>query len=145
MSTTRDLVKFGNKMLGFYQSKNDAGQFLKSSTINSIVWAPHSVPTKSGEKNYFASDIHANVSYGMGWFVSRDITNNKEEDNLKYVFHTGGACGATSCLFIKPEEKHDEMSHNAATSGVVVAVLCNSQDVSDISKFTIQLANVYAE
>jgi hypothetical protein len=143
LSTTRDLAKFGNKMLEFYyqtQNNNDLKPMIKSSTIKSLLWSPQStipLENKRGEKNYFATDLDSTVSYGMGWF----IVQRKNDSSLKYAYHTGGACGATSCLLIKP----CEISSTENNGGVVVAVLCNSQDAVEISKFTLKLASVFSK
>ena len=127
-------------MLNFYQNSSNASLLLKSSTVKSFLWSPQAtipLEKKRGEKNYFASDLDTIVSYGIGWFV----VQRKKDLSLKLAYHTGGACGATSCLLVKPEE--NDNGENA--KGVVVAVLCNSQDVSEISKFTMQLASIYAD
>ena len=114
-------------------------QLLKSSTVRSLLWSPQStipIENKRGEKNYFAADFDVTESYGMGWY----IVQRKKDSSIKYAYHTGGACGATSCLLIEPKENFKNEDY-----GVVVAVLCNSQDASEISKFTMRLASVYSE
>lgn len=114
---------------------------IKSSTIKSLLWSPQStipLENKRGEKNYFATDLDSTVSYGMGWF----IVQRKNDSSLKYVYHTGGACGATSCLLIKP---YENSPNENIDGGVVVAVLCNSQDVAEISKLTFKLASVFSK
>ncbi len=132
-------------MLNFYSqadSSDQKRQLLKPSTVKSLLWSPQvkiPIENKRGEKNYFDAHIDSIVSYGMGWFV----VQRKNDSSLKYAYHTGGACGATSCLLIKPDDSSNAKNSNGG--GVVVAVLCNSQDVSDISKFTNHLASLYSD
>jgi hypothetical protein len=52
-------------------------------------------------------------------------------------YHTGGAVGASSCLLIVPNENQNE--------NIVVAVLCNSQDLSEISKFTYEISKIFSQ
>ena len=129
-------------MLEFYSpTNNNLKPMIKSSTIKSLLWSPQStipLENKRGEKNYFATDLDSTVSYGMGWF----IVQRKNDSSLKYVYHTGGACGATSCLLIKP---YENSPNENIDGGVVVAVLCNSQDVAEISKLTFKLASIFSK
>lgn len=128
-------------MLHLYQSEDTNTKFLKSSTIKSLVWAHQSNPedTKANNKNYFV-DKDSKLSYGLGWLVCL----NKKNGEVNYVYHTGGAVGATSCLLIKPDNKNLN-ADKAKPQGVVVAVLCNYQDTTEIAKFTLQLAKIYDE
>jgi serine beta-lactamase-like protein LACTB len=75
------------------------------------------------------------VTYGLGWNLCYD--KHKE---LKYVYHTGGAVGATSCLLIVPPKSD---APKDTPSGIVVAVLCNAQDVEEIVKFSYNVARIY--
>lgn len=129
LSTTGDLLKFGNHMLNAYQDNvsADAYKLLKSSTIKSLLWMPQSdIPKK--DKILEAVDIsRSQFYYGMGWVVSLNNNTNR----LESVHHTGGAVGASSCLFIVPDE------------GVVVAVLCNSQSLNGIVKFSQSISEVF--
>lgn len=105
----------------------DAYKLLKSSTIKTLLWMPQSdIPKK--DKILEAVDIsRSQFYYGMGWVVALNNNTNR----LESVHHTGGAVGASSCLFIVPDE------------GVVVAVLCNSQSLGEIAKFTQSVAKVF--
>ena len=61
-----------------------------------------------------------------------------KEKNIKYVYHTGGAVGATTCLLIVPNDsnKHD-------VNGLVVSILCNSQDTREIVKFALNISEIF--
>lgn len=150
LSNVYDLATLGNKLLTFYQSHDDdeaAGggkKFLKSSTIRSQVWSVQSKPERNESREiFFENDL--DVSYGLGWNVCFD--RNKE---LKYVYHTGGAVGATSCLLIAPQSSTNNSGTGSKVSvqtpnGICVAVLCNSQDVAEIVPFCFNISRIFSE
>lgn len=67
----------------------------------------------------------------MGWV----LLVNEMTKELECAYHTGGAVGASSCLLIVPNEK----------SSMVVAVICNSQNVSEIVKFTKSVSQIFLD
>ena len=80
---------------------------------------------------------HNKLSYALGWNVVHDAKSG----NLKQVYHTGGAVGASSCLLIIPG--HNTNQHSNEPNGLVVSVLCNTQDVMEIVKFTNRVARLF--
>jgi serine beta-lactamase-like protein LACTB len=144
LSNVTDLIKFGNKMLYFYQSNSDDGtNFLQAKTLKNLVWAHQSNPFDDPKDKQPLSEPNEVISYGLGWKVCFD----RNTKNIKYVYHTGGAMGAVSCLLIIPDNELKIESIEALkqkeTSGIVVAVLCNSHDVSNIVKFTLKVADYF--
>ncbi|CAF0994328.1 unnamed protein product [Brachionus calyciflorus] len=135
LSNVNDLTKFGNLMLKFYQTEDSLNKFIKQSTIMSEMWTTQSKPNKNGNDNLL-SEPNEITTYGLGWCLVMD-----ERKNLKYVYHTGGAVGASSCLMIVPESSDTFKS----PKGTVVAVLCNSQNVSEIAKFTLSIARIFSD
>lgn len=133
LSNVSDLTKLGNLMLNFYQIDDNTDKFIKQSTIKSHIWSTQSLPNKNGNNNL--SQENNLTSYGLGWFLVLD-----ESKNLKFAYHTGGAVGASSCLMIVPDS---ENSNDKTPKGTVVAVLCNSQDVSEIVSFTQSIARIF--
>lgn len=120
LSTVGDLIKYGNNLLKSYQGKDDT--YLNESTIKSQVWSAQSQPPKD------------DCPYGLGWHLKLD-TNNK----LKYVYHTGGAVGSTTCLLIIPTDTNDEVN------GLVVSILCNLQDIREIVKFSLRISDIFID
>jgi CubicO group peptidase (beta-lactamase class C family) len=78
LSTTEDLVTFGNAMLG--------GRLLKPETVR-LLWT--SQKTNDGKE----------TGYGMGWDTGVD------EKGRRRIAHSGGAQGGTAYLLIYPEER----------------------------------------
>ncbi len=114
--------------------------FLRSSTIKQLLWSPQSFDEKKTSKHLLTKSIdqREKIYYGLGWF----LCIQEEQDGtkkLKYAYHTGGAVGASSCLLIKPNEN----SENGG--GTVVAIICNTQDLSEISKLANELANIFSK
>lgn len=132
LSNVDDLIKFGNLMLKIYQTDDDVEKFIKKSTLKSELWKPHSFP--QNKNNNLLSKTNEVCSYGLGWCLVMS-----EMDSIKYVYHTGGAVGASSCLLIVPETESSKLKPN----GIVVAVLCNSQNVNEISKFSQNIARIF--
>ena len=135
LSTTGDLVKFGNYMLDSYQNNLTSDQLhIKSETIKTLIWFPHSeIPCTDKEINDKFIDMdRIKTSYGFGWFLDK----NKVLDRLECAYHTGGAVGASSCLLIAPSSVRTE-------GGIVVSVLCNTQNLKKIVKFTKSLAELF--
>jgi serine beta-lactamase-like protein LACTB len=143
LSNVTDLCKLGNKLIYYYQSSDtvDEKKFLKASTMRSQVWSTQSKPERSADREVFFEHDY-DVTYGLGWNLCFD--RNRD---LKYVYHTGGAVGATSCLLIAPNNKsnYNEKTDTHTPNGVCVAVLCNSQDVGDIVKFSYLISKIFAD
>jgi serine beta-lactamase-like protein LACTB len=137
-----DLLKYGNQMLLFYQNENSENKlFLKSSTMKSLVWTAQSNPTEklSSEVVKALGEPNAKLSYGMGWYLCMN-----ENSKLNYVYHTGGGVGAVSCLLIVPNEASSNEKHTSHPQGLVVSVLCNSQNTNEIVKFARQISNIFS-
>lgn len=126
--------RFGNHMLNIYHSFDNVEFYcLKSKTLKSLLWAPQSKLTKKKQSESSLDISKSTISYGLGWVVSY----KKNTGKLEHVHHTGGAVGASSCLLIVPIEESNK------NGGLVVSVLCNSQSVGDIAKFTQKVASVF--
>ena len=127
---------------------------LEPDTI-SMMWTPVVSPNKSKPR----------VGYGMGWIV-RDGSSGTigGKDQPFYAAHSGGAVGASSVLVIMPAENATVDSFNnkdvsesrvelkesdvkkgvcmskVAPQGVVVAVLFNLQEVTNVTSLGVQIA-----
>jgi serine beta-lactamase-like protein LACTB, mitochondrial len=129
LSTTSDLAKFGNHILQCYMNnKKEQSNFLKSSTIKSYLWSPQTSIEDTDKDKTLSPELEEETMYGLGWFL---CLNSKKQ--LKYVYHTGGAVGATSCLMIVP------------SNGVVISVLSNLEDCKGISKFTRKISKIFSD
>ncbi len=117
-------------MLTAYDSSDQQTvQIVKSSTVKSLLWSPQSSMKSEDKPNKENLELNRiKTSYGLGWLVACDKITNK----LEYVYHTGGAVGATSCLLIVPDQK------------LVIAVLCNLQSAGEIVKFTLRISRVFS-
>lgn len=104
ISTTDDLVKFGNALLDCYKGRQNAK--LKRETLD-LLWK------------------EVKGSYGLGF----QLTKAKKGEELG-VYHSGGALGASSLLFMFPD------------SEIVVAILTNMGSISLLS-LGIYLANEF--
>lgn len=137
VSTCGDLLLLGNHLLGCYQFDNETN-LLKRDTIK-LLWTPQTdVITKydnSTEKQEFLKQ-QKKITYGLGWLLCH------ENDQLKYVYHTGGAVGCTSCLLIVP--KRDEKVKLEVPNGYVVSVLCNSQDSRGILNLCLEVVKIFS-
>jgi len=113
LSTVCDLIKYGNHLLNSYQNeaRGENLPFLKTSTIKSYLWAPQSYPPeKFLETNAEPiSDAEDKESYGLGWHLCHTATKR-----LKYVYHTGGGVGASSCILIVPMDNKNAADKKAA-------------------------------
>ena len=78
----------------------------------------------------------------MGWFLVHD-----EKDALRYVYHTGGAVGAISCLLIVPNKAggSEQLSKKHHPDGLVVAVLCNSDTAAEIVKLSLGISKIFSD
>lgn len=95
ISTTEDLVKFGNALLDCYKGRENAK--LKRETLD-LLWKV------------------VKESYGLGF----QLTKAEKGDELG-VYHSGGALGASSLLFMFPD------------SEIVVAILTNMGSIGLLS------------
>ncbi len=105
LSTSEDLVKLGQ-----------AWQFatiLKPETVE-LFWT--SQKTAKGK----------DTGYGLGWQIEMD------DDDRRWVFHTGGSVGGTTWFGIQPE------------SGFIIAIIANVTD-ADFDEIHYDLANVYLQ
>ncbi len=116
-------------MLAAYNDVNERGlHVLKASTIRSQLWQPQSDMAADKAPSKGVDLERLKTAYGLGWVTAHD----KHTNQLEHVYHTGGAVGASSCLLVVPGER------------LVVAVLCNSQSVGEIVKFTQRVARLFA-
>lgn len=127
LSTVGDLIKYGNQLLKSYQQTDLTSNktYLNSSTMKSYLWSPQSQPPKD------------DLPYGLGWHLKLDKENNSK---VKYVYHTGGAVGSTTCLLIIPTD-----SNGNETSGLVVSILCNLQDIREIVKLSLRISDIFMD
>ena len=80
------------------------------------------------------------LTYGLGWAVRRRLkTFGYCQDQSHYLAHTGGAIGASSVLLVAPQQVQDSAK---LPQGVVVAVLCNLQDVG-LNKLAADVAAIF--
>ena len=149
LSTVGDLMKYGNHLLTAYQNDETVFKhpYVKQSTIKNHLWSKQSVPsTKYVNRPESISITSPNEIqyYGMGWQLVFD-----KENNLKYLYHTGGAVGCVSCLLIVPSKDINKDHHNnndrAKPNGLVVTVLCNSDSVVGIANFTSKISKIFLE
>jgi serine beta-lactamase-like protein LACTB len=128
LSNVTDLCRLGDELIRCWQNENDDDEvgirFLKSSTMKNV-WSPQ-VKRDSNEEMAFLSAKGMQIWYGLGWNLAMD-----QQGQLNYVYHTGGAVGASSCLFMDPR------------TGIVVAVLCNLQGAKEIVNFCYRLSQVF--
>ena len=127
---------------------------LEPDTI-SMMWTPVVSPNKS----------KPHIGYGMGWVVrsgSAGIVGAR--DQPFYAAHSGGAVGASSVLVIMPAKKSTVDSSNKVVveskidlenvekcvcvpkvlpQGVVVAVLFNLQEVTNVTSLGVQIAEEF--
>lgn len=129
LSTTNDLIKFGNAMLYSYQNENGIinGEAVK------MMWSPV-------ENSRMPWDVDG--SYGMGWGVVKEQNNFPYCNSREfYVSHTGGAIGASSVLLILPQKKVPDDS-SGQVRGVVVAIIVNMQSVG-LNKTALEIAKIF--
>ena len=82
---------------------------------------------------------HALV-YGLGWAVrKKQKTFGFCLDQSHYVSHTGGAIGASSVLLVAPQQVQE---NDKLPQGVVVAVICNLQEVG-LNKLAADVAAIF--
>lgn len=119
LSTTDDLVKFGNILLYSYQRKSQPFGYFKPSTIE-MLWTPVANTQVSWDTK---------GRYGMGWQL---LPGN----GARHVGHTGGTVGASSALVISMDARGE--GGEGGLKGVVVAILCNLQGVS-LGKIAVEI------
>eukprot|EP00095_Tigriopus_kingsejongensis_P011445 maker-scaffold222_size251774-snap-gene-1.22 protein:Tk11445 transcript:maker-scaffold222_size251774-snap-gene-1.22-mRNA-1 annotation:"hypothetical protein BRAFLDRAFT_126051" len=99
--------------------------FLKQSTMEQI-WSP---TVRMAPESSLSDSM-----YAMGWMVKPELGEFAFGRNQKLaVFHTGGAVGASSVLYISPRDINHVQGDQVATSpphGVVVAILVNMEGVN---------------
>ena len=172
LSNVGDLVRFGNAMLYSSQQKNvDNGSArTKVESVAQgaapVVYQPGAlahvntpVEKESGVRylpGYLTSSTMAEIwrpqegaglkwgghslTYGLGWAVRKRLkTFGYCLDQPHYVSHTGGAIGASSVLLVAPHQVQDQAK---LPQGVVVAVLCNLQEVG-LNKLAADVASIF--
>lgn len=157
ISTAEDLVRFGNAVLGCYQQSTAASS---SQPDNHV--APDS-PSGASQKSLLSPSTAAmmlspvarhcskkdpELSYGMGWYVREGGERIGHGERVpSYFGHTGGAVGASSVLMVIPGECESrvvcDQQRSITTSGVVVAVIFNLQEVKGIFKLGYNVAHCF--
>lgn len=129
ISNVLDVAKFGDIMLRFYQNADiersiaDSNR-LSHGTVKTFWTCQGNVfSNKYGECN------------ALGWFVKTSnlsTLNSSEQSPIYSISHSGGAIGASSHLYIRPPKKTNDMpiTNAISSSGIVVAIICNLQNVS---------------
>lgn len=131
LSTTNDLIKFGNAMLYSYQNNNG---IINQETIE-MMWTPV-------ENSRMPWDVDG--SYGMGWGVVKEQSNFPHCNSRQfYASHTGGAIGASSVLLILPRKKVS-MDDPYKVQGVVVTIIVNMQSVG-LNKTALEIAQLFEQ
>ena len=104
---------------------------LKRETMQNL-WSPVIKTSKNG-----------NGHYGLGWAIMEEKSEYAFCKKQRfYVSHTGGAVGASSVLLIFPRELDDNSNKESPPQGVVVAIICNLQNVG-LSKLALDVAKTF--
>lgn len=128
LSTSDDLVKFGNAMLYSYQNSNG---FLKRDTVQ-MIWSPVSSTSLAWDRD---------GQYGMGWGVISSHSNYPFcKSRQFYVSHTGGAIGASSVLLVLP--RNDDTPSDKPIRGIVVSMIANLQSVG-LNQTALEIAKIF--
>ena len=105
--------------------------YLAASTMAEI-WRPQA----GAELRWGGHDL----VYGLGWAVrKKQKTFGFCLDQSHYVSHTGGAIGASSVLLVAPQQVQES---DKLPQGVVVAVICNLQEVG-LNKLAADVAAIF--
>ena len=136
VSTVGDLLKFGNAMMYSYQynqENNVEPGILTSSTVKKM-WSGIVQPERSKQ-----SRSYENESYGMGWYVYPKMEKSGCcPDWRTEIAHTGGAIGASSVLYLRPDSNlicqsgnnsSQDISDHCEVGGISVAIITNMQSV----------------
>ena len=118
-STVGDLIKFGNVMLySYHHDETLCGclpGYLKRETVTEM-WTP--IKRTMGDED-------KTTGYGLGWCVAPELLKHGKCGHQRfYVYHTGGAMGASSVLLLLPPDSN-ETHKPGQVKGVVVAILTN--------------------
>ena len=120
MSTTNDLIKFGNLIINSYKNRTDHS-IMSYETLKEM-WIKRTT-------NFPNFPWHPNNDYGYGWFIayiSPQVNPNLKHRN--FVWHSGGLIGATTFLIIYSEEE------------IVAAVFSNKGYVAGLDNIAIYAA-----
>lgn len=134
----------------------------KYNVVNSpLLLQPETVSTMWREvvRNFSSK---SQLGYGLGWMVQRGGERVQGGKKVHYcVGHTGGAVGASSVLLISPNLMTCEMVENGVgrndvrnvvgphvkevsePRGVVVAIICNLQQVQGLFSLGSQIASIF--
>jgi serine beta-lactamase-like protein LACTB len=102
-------------------------------------------------KSQLSHNPNSVVGFGLGWKITKTMNNIAGGRDLPLVIsHSGSAVGASSLLSITPQSsklkdlKNEATRHtiNINSNGIVVAIICNLQDVklSDLGADITKLA-----
>lgn len=164
LSTVGDLLKFGNAMLYSLQydsstlsTQNKGKVFNIEQNIKNInqnmvntLSEQSSFPSDQVQPGYLKSqtvatlwtpvtDSHKDEKYGMGWAMFPDVKECQFCESKTFVFHTGGAVGASSVLMILP---HSSKQTNNTPKGIVVAIITNLQSVG-LARTALKIAQIF--
>ena len=129
LSTSEDLIKFGNAMLYSYQ--NSDGYLNRETAI--MIWTPVENTSMGWDKD---------GKYGMGWGVVPSQMNFPFCNSRRfYISHTGGAIGASSVLLVLPRTD-ETISNDKPVSGIVVSMIVNLQCVG-LNQTALEIAKVF--
>ena len=107
--------------------------FLKPETLKTM-WNPEIKVGKDSD-----------ASWGLGWAVMEPKEEFAFCQKIRFfACHTGGAVGASSVLLIYPREdpKIAENCEKTPPHGIVVAIICNLQNVS-LSQLAQEVAKIF--
>ncbi|CAB4008947.1 Hypothetical predicted protein, partial [Paramuricea clavata] len=133
ISTTEDLIKFGNAML--YSSQIGEFQGKSKDSLLSGILSPESMRLSWTTVENTEDKVSKHWGYGLGWAI---LPEKHERgccrDQQKAIAHSGGAVGASSILLILPNSVNknlfDVTQESPLPNGVVVAILVNMGSVS---------------
>lgn len=132
LSTSDDLVRFGNAMLYSYQ--NSDGYLNRNTAIT--MWTPVANTSLAWDKD---------GQYGMGWgVVPSQINYPFCKSRNFYATHTGAAIGASSVLLILPRVENELPSSNydKPVRGIVVSMIANLQSVG-LNQTALEIAQLF--
>uniref|UniRef100_A0AC35UGE9 Beta-lactamase domain-containing protein n=1 Tax=Rhabditophanes sp. KR3021 TaxID=114890 RepID=A0AC35UGE9_9BILA len=127
LSTSTDLLKFGNAVLN---------------SFNGSIDDKHALLTKETATNLFSNQTAKMDNFYCLGFVNYPFNGKYSgEQSFKrsgYWYHTGAGSGACSILLIKPDENGNK------ENDLVVALLVNLQDCSgSLTNLALEIAEIF--
>ena len=119
-----------------YDNETDSlPPYLKPETMK-LLWTPESKMPPNSQSEY-----------GLGWYIIPGGQKYLASQPTSYmVGHTGAAVGSSSVLVLMPSGVDENLppSNSAKPSGIVVAILCNMEQVS-LNSTGIKIAELFHE